>query len=397
MGDGCGRFAAVCRILRVSFCLFIVALAGCSVNKPLPEIVLPPIEDPLPVERLWVRWFVAENHPFRSSLKMAHDADRLYWATPDGDLYALDLKNGRQIWHHRRLGVLTAGVGIDGDYLFVGSREGEVIAVRKTDGHEVWRKTLSSEVIARPRGFNDIVFTQTTDGWLYALNRNDGEIRWRRETKVPLLTLRGAASPAFYQEKVIFGLANGRLIALSVWDGTVSWEVTVAAPRGRSELERIVDVDVDPVVRDSTVYAAAFQGRLVAVDARSGRILWARELSSSHGLAADALAVYVTDDDNAVWAFDRRSGATLWKQDNLNPLTVTAPVTVDRFVVVADDRGMIHWLSREDGREVARFRVDETPVDVEPVVVGDVIYAYCRGGVVDALSLRVPFSEAVER
>ena len=158
---------------------------------------------------------------------------------------------------------------------------------------------------------------------------------------------------------VIIGSDSGKLAALTLKTGTVLWETQIADPRGRTELERMVDIDAQPILMEDVVYVVTFQGRLATVQLDSGRMLWARDISSYSGMALDPYRVYITDSESQVWALNRFNGATLWRQDKLLRRSLTGPVLQGPYLVVADYDGYVHWLKREDGRIVARKRVNQ--------------------------------------
>lgn len=301
-------------------------------------------------------------------------ADGLNW------LRAYDARSGKLRWE-RRTGVsLTGGIARAGDALLVGTRRGEILAYVIKDGAIRWRKTLTSEILAPPAVADGVAVVRTGDGKLFGLNTADGRQLWRFERKVPTLSLHGTGRAVIADGQVFAGFANGKLVALDLEDGSLLWEATVATSQGRSELERMVDVDADPLVAGDTVFAAAYQGRVVALSRDSGRLLWARDLSVYSNMTADECALYVSDAQGAVWALDRASGAALWKQDNLRNRALSAPVLFGDYLVVADFEGYLHWLARDDGRLVGRYHVDAAGVVGAPFPLDGLLYVQGRDG-----------------
>jgi outer membrane protein assembly factor BamB len=189
-------------------------------------------------------------------------------------------------------------------------------------------------------------------------------------------------------DEVFAGLADGKLVSLNLKDGSLLWEETVATPQGRSELERMVDVDANPLVMKDTVYAVAYQGRVVALERSSGRELWSRDISSFQNMTADDHALYISDAQGDIWAFDRASGAALWKQEKLRHRGLSAPVLFDKYIVVADFQGYLHWLARDDGRLVGRYHVSDSAIVGTPFVADDRLYVLESDGAVVALRLK---------
>ncbi len=201
---------------------------------------------------------------------------------------------------------------------------------------------------------------------------------------MPALTLRGTSSPVAGGGVFIAGFANGRLMALLAEQGQVAWEVAVAEPRGRSELERMVDLDADPIVAGNTVYAATFQGRIAAIDIPSGQIEWAREFSTYTSLGQDFSNLYVCDDQGDLWALNRRNGASVWKQDALHLRGLSAPVAYEDYVAVGDFAGYVHLLSRFDGEIIGRLKTDSKGI-ASLHVVGERLLVLGKGGTLSVL------------
>ncbi len=286
------------------------------------------------------------------------DHDHIYAADRGGRVDAFTLESGSSVWRRSLETAVSAGVGDGGDLLLLGG-DAEVMALAKSDGRLSWRAQVSSEVLAAPVRGGDVVVVRTVDGGMYGLDAGDGHRLWRYSQDVPLLSLRGVGEPQIRGGIVVAGFANGHVVALTLQDGRVIWEAALAVARGRTELERMVDVDARLVVDQGVVFAASYQGRIAALTLDSGRLLWTRDFSTYSGIAADGRDLYVSDADGNLWALDRSNGATQWKQGVLHGRALSAPVVQGGAVVVADYEGYLHWLSREDGSLAARSRVIE--------------------------------------
>lgn len=311
---------------------------------------------------------------------------KLYIASGDGQVSALDAKTGKTLWHVDTRARLGGGPGVGDALVLVGTRDGELIALAADDGKEVWRSRVTSEVLSVPSASLGIVVTRAIDGRLFGLSAVDGKRLWTYDRTVPVLTLRGSSSPVLYRGLVIYGSDSGRLTALSQKQGFILWEKSIAFPSGRTELDRIVDIDGDPLVKDDIVYVASYQGSIVALDIKTAKLLWKRNFSSFNGMSADRKNLYVTDDQGNVWAIDRNTGASLWKQDKLLNRQVSGPGVIGDYVVVGDFEGYLHWMSIDDGRFVARTRVDSTGISSLPISDGQRLYSYSKGGTLSALS-----------
>lgn len=370
----------------------LLLLGGCALFQSEniePPAELTEIETTLAVEQLWSRDTGAGTDEHYLHLRPFLHERTLYVADAKGRVAAYDAETGDQRWSVKLKTPLTGGVTGNDDVVIVGSARGEAIALRRDTGVELWRKRLSSEVMAFSEVDIGYVVARTNDGKLHALSAGSGEVVWQAGRTTPALSLRGAGRPLMAFGAVIAGFDNGKLAAFSLERGNTLWETTVAAPRGQSELDRMVDLDGEMTLVGETLYIASYQGRVVAVNLRDGRIQWARDMSSFAGLAADSRHVYVSDEVSAVWALDRFSGATMWRQDKLRLRSVSAPAVVNDYIVVGDYEGYLHWLRQSDGDFVARDRVDGDPVRVQPVVHGNTLYVLSAGGELAAVAIGV--------
>jgi outer membrane protein assembly factor BamB len=297
--------------------------------------------------------------------------ERVYVADRNGAVRAYTLDTGRELWNTRTRTSLSAGPGVGDDLVVVGSSNADLIALDADSGEERWRTSVSSEVLAVPQIYRGIVVVQTVDGNLAGLDAATGERRWIQSRTVPVLTLRGTSTPLIEGGSVIAGFANGKMLALDALSGRPLWEAVVAVPSGRSELQRMVDLDADAVVRDGVLYVTSFQGQMAAVGLRDGRLLWQRDMSAYAGIAVDSQQVYVSDENSEVWALDRGTGASLWKQGALRRRALTGPAVAGAYVVVGDFEGYVHLLSRLDGSIAGRERVDRAGILAAPLPLGD--------------------------
>ena len=314
--------------------------------------------------------------------------DRIVTAGREGTLNVYDLKSGDELAEIELDIPLSGGVGGTEDIWLVGSRNGELIAVSAESEDILWRTGVPSEILARPVVYNrNTVLVRTADGQVLGVDIQTGRISWNHAMTLPTLTLRGSSSPILSRSHFYTGLENGRLIAMSPIDGEVIWDVALTVPEGRSEIQRLVDIDGKSELYGRILYAASYHGRIAAIDVTRGQFLWARSFSSHTGVSVSKDAVYSSDDRSHIWALDRNNGATLWKQDKLQARSVTRPVIFKDFIVVGDFEGYLHVLSRFDGRFIARVRVDSDGILVPPIVDGDSILVLTRDGYLAAYTL----------
>jgi outer membrane protein assembly factor BamB len=314
--------------------------------------------------------------------------DRVFAADRKGEVQARDRLKGDRLWSVDTELALSSGPVIGDDTLILGTSNAELLALNSNDGSLAWKTTLSSEVIALPRVENDLVVVRTSDGKLTGIDRKTGATRWYHERMVPALSIRSRGSPAIADDLVLDGYGGGKLSALGLNDGKPVWEATIAVPHGRSEVERLVEIDSDPIVRGDTAYVTGYQGGVAAVGLKDGEVLWRHgEFSSCAGMADSRRALFITDVNSDVWRLDPRNGADLWKQAELHQRRLTGPALVKDYLVVGDFEGYLHLLSQDDGSLVGRLKIDDEPIEAAPVVRDDVIYVYSDGGVLAAVAV----------
>jgi outer membrane protein assembly factor BamB len=289
------------------------------------------------------------------------EGGRVYAASEEGPVSVVEEETGRVVSRIDTKKKLSSGVEVGEDRVIVGTSKGEVVALDAAGG-TVWTTAVGGEVIAPVSVSRKVAVVRTADGRIYGLSTEDGKRRWVFQRPMPSLLLRSEAGVKAMGADVLAGYPNGKMIALDIEDGSLTWEVTVSQPRGATDLERIADVAGLPVIDGNNVCAAAFQGKVACFEIQSRNQLWSRELSTALALSADTRYVYVVDDSGAVHALDKGSGASVWKQDRLQYRKLTAPMLVAGLVVVGDGFGYLHALSTEDGSIVGRLATDGSAV-----------------------------------
>jgi outer membrane protein assembly factor BamB len=297
------------------------------------------------------------------------EGDAVY-AVGGNRVVRIAVSTGNIVWKTDTGVKLSAGAGVGQGLVLAGGGKGELLALDMAGGQLHWKVGLSSEVTGQMLAVNDMVIARTGDGRVHGLAAADGSRKWLYTRNLPALSLRGSGGMVVRDEVLYAGFPGGKLVALNAANGAQLWEATVALPRGATELERVTDVMGNPVVDERQVCAVAYQGRVACFDRHNGALLWSRDTSSNSGLAMDEYNVYVTDDKDAVTAYDKTSGRAGWRQDKLAHRQVTAPLALGAWVVVADGEGYVHVVSSDDGSFVARARVDGSvhaaPVDIGP-------------------------------
>ncbi|MCK5888501.1 MAG: outer membrane protein assembly factor BamB [Methylococcales bacterium] len=364
--------------------------SGGEDNKEPPA----PLVDYKPELTIKERWseHASEGEGDESFLSLVIGAsdENILIADIEGLIQVRKMNTGDLVWEKETRYAFSAGPGIHGNTAILATSNAEIIAVNLTTGRRKWHTTVSSEVLAKPIVLDKSVIIRTSDGKVIALDKWTGSQLWVFEKNVPALSIRGTGTPLVINDNIIAGYANGKLLELRLSDGKTGWETSIDIPRGRSEVERLVDLDVDPIVADGVIFISSYQGGTSAVIAMDGDVLWRNEdVSSNTGISHDWRYLYVSDTKDQVWQLDQRTGASLWKQDALKHRTLTAPVAYEDYVIVGDYEGYIHWLSVNDGRQLARIRVSDSPIESKPVVIDKVVYVYAKDGTLAALEAKL--------
>jgi outer membrane protein assembly factor BamB len=365
-----------------------VLLAGCGLfgddDEELEPAELIDFETKVPVKRLWSTKIGGDAEFLRVALRPMGDGNRIYAASINGNVVALDPENGKQVWRNKLDIGLSSGPGVGEGLVVVVATDGFVIALSAEDGTERWRAYVSGESLATPLVYDEWVVVQTVDNKLTALSIFDGTERWSLEQSTPALTMRGSTSPQAVGQNVVTGFDNGRVMAINLESGDIEWDSMLAPPSGRSDLDRLSDIDGDIAVVGQDLYASGYQGRIASLAAESGQVLWARELSTYAGVTADWNNIYSTLQNGELIALNRRSGTELWRQSVLLRREPTAPVSFRMTVVVGDLEGYLHFFSNVDGEPAARVRAGKSAIVSTPLVMADRLFVQSDDGKVSA-------------
>lgn len=381
--------------------LILLITAGCSMvtdqvtsfmggeDNSVPPTPLEDIKQQISIEKLWNQSIGDGSDEQYLKLVPEYSQDKVFVADSDGEVNAIDAQTGKILWSHDTDSKITGGPGASNNIVMVGTGEAELISLSAETGEEIWRTRVSSEILATPVMSDNIVVARTIDGKVFGLDAGNGKRLWVYDRTVPTLTLRGTSAPVIAGDYVIAGFDEGRLAAIELHTGKLVWETRIALGSGRSELERMVDIDAEPVIVDDVIYVATFQGRIAALSLDSGRILWTRDISSYAGLCADKSAIYITDDNSEIWSLDRFTGNSIWKQDKLQARAATGPDIIGNMIVVGDLEGYLHWLDKDTGNIVGRNRISKNMIIAPPVSASDILFSYASDGILGAFNYSV--------
>jgi outer membrane protein assembly factor BamB len=403
------------KIVKHSFLFLLIAssvlLTSCTTvsnwfyeDEELETRRLKPIEARFTPTQAWSVELGDGIDKFYSKLRPAVAYDKVFAANRQGLVNAYDKATGKKIWSKDFAtydeGGLSSGIsklwsngfsakiagGISVAYetVFFGTENGEVVALDANTGEQKWVTTVKGEVLAAPAIDAGIVLVNTGSGSIFALNADDGEEVWSSESDVPPLSLRGVSSPAAVNGGAIIGTATGKLIVNILETGQTAWEQVISSATGVTELERIVDIDSEPLVSGGNVYVISYDGTLASVELRSGRVIWKRDYKSFRRMSLSGSTLYLVDINSNVYALDSRNGVELWSQGALKQRLLTGVTSVGNYLVAGDKFGYLHWFDQVDGKIVARLEVGDDDEDEgiyhSPVVDGDILYTQTRDG-----------------
>jgi outer membrane protein assembly factor BamB len=385
-------------IKRLGLMVAVLALAGCETiggwfddddYDATAPVELTDIVETVELDRRWSTSVGDGQGDGLYRINPLLDKGVIYAASADGELLAVNADTGRKQWQTDLELPISGGVGKYEDSLFLGGADGLVFRLNAEDGSEVWRATVSGEVLAAPQGNGRVVIAQSYDGKLTGFDFETGEKLWSYTSDVPVLTLRGTSTPILIGDVAVAAFADGKVVAVSTESGNVVWEARVAVSQGRSEIERIVDIDGTMALQGSELFVAAYQGRIVAIDTRAGRKLWQRNVSAVSGVALGFGNVYVADEDGTLSAFLRNGQGIRWQNIELGYRELSRPTPISSYVAVVDFAGYLHLFSQVDGQIVGRERPDSDGARADMIANGNTLYVYGNSGDLIAYDIRV--------
>ena len=367
-----------------------VLAAGCSSNskKELPPAELTDFKEEVVLQKQWSRSVGDGQGETYNMLIPAIEGENIFAADTTGVVMSVKRSTGDVVWKKELDKPVSGAVGVGFGMVMVGTLKGEVIVLDESTGEEKWHARVTSEVLAAPSTNGDVVVVQTQDDRVVGFDAATGTQRWIYESTPAVLTLRGTGAPIVTNHLAIAGLSTGKVVALETSNGVPAWEQRVAIPQGRSELDRVVDIDGGLLLSGGTLYVATYQGRVAGLELESGRVLWQRDASSYAGVAQGFGSVYVSLANGTVEGIDERSSTALWSNDSLARRQLGAPEVFSSYVAVGDMEGYLHLLSQVDGRFVGREKIDGDGLRARPLVSGNTIYVFGNSGKLEALTIK---------
>ncbi len=317
----------------------------------------------------WTLLYAPLNSADTKGLAVAEDAQRLYMGMSNGMVTAFYRQSqstwaAQVAWQLLLESPVLAGPALLDHTLYIGTAKGQLVAIDPESGQVRWMKQLSSSIVARPVIADKLLLLRTLDSKLYALNPADGEVRWQLSHEAPALALQGESAPVVLDDIVILGWENGLLEGVNLANGEVKWQQRIAQPKGSTDLERMVDVQATPYFFNGQLYAVAYHGKLVSIDPYTGRIYWAKTLSSYRDMAFVEDRLLVIDDDDVVHAIDLITGTEIWQQPlfKFRQLTDLRTSTHAHYVLTGDKDGLVHWIDVRHGQLAGRLKHHSQPI-----------------------------------
>ena len=358
------------KIRFLALVLFILFLNGCSAfgwlkfwdseEEEEGPAQLFAINESVEIYTDWAESFGNDNN-FGKLIPSVYEG-KVYFINSEGYLASLNEKSGKVEWSKSTNDIISGGIDVNFKTITYGTLDGDLVALDYRDGNELWRSQASSEILTPPTTDGNMLIAQTGDGRIAGYDFNSGEQQWFHQTTLPRLTLRGTSRPYINQGFIFAGFANGKIAMIYPDSGAIRFEIPVTINEGKSELERIIDIDGQSLIINDLLIAASYQGNITAINLREGRPAWQEDISTIKDLTANGNRVMAVDEKDTIKAFGVATGAILWEQDDLKLRKLTSPVSIKNFVAVGDLEGYVHLLDAKNGDFLGRKKISRKPI-----------------------------------
>ena len=374
--------------------LFMIFLNGCSAfgwlkfwdseEEEEGPAELFAINESVEIYTDWAESFGNENN-FGRLIPSVYEG-KVYFISSEGYLASLNEESGKVEWSKSTNDIVSGGIDVNFKTITYGTLDGDLVALDYRDGKELWRSQTSSEILTPPTTDGNMLIAQTGDGRIAGYDFKSGERQWFHQTTLPRLTLRGTSRPYINQGFIFTGFANGKIAMIYPDSGAIRFEIPVTINEGKSELERIIDIDGKSLITNDLLIAASYQGNITAINLREGRPAWQEDISTIKDLTSNGNRVMAVDENDSVKAFGVATGAILWEQNDLKLRKLTSPVSIKNFVAVGDMEGYIHLLDAKNGDFLGRKKISRQPI-LELTSERDFLLAVDESGKLFKLSL----------
>ncbi|BCA95528.1 outer membrane protein assembly factor BamB [Legionella antarctica] len=355
-------------------------------NTPKPKD-LKQIQPRVKVSQNWSSP-VGKAHKAKEYLKLKPviRGDIIYTADVSGLIQAVNKSDGKISWSTQLKHGIVSGPSVSEGFIAVGTNASTVTLLNQADGKQLWQNKVSGEVLSSPALSHQKVVAKTIDGKVFAFDAVNGKQLWTAEHGSPSLVLKASSSPIIVDNLVLIGFSDGQLDALELQTGRLVWQRSIAYATGASDVERLVDIDSDPIVKDKVAYLASYQGYIGALSLTDGQFIWRKQGSVYKNMVLSSDTLYLTDSNDVIWSLDKRTGHVNWKQTSLKARGLTEPVIIGNDLVVGDKTGYLHFIGSQTGELLARSQLPGA-VTISPNVVGNKLYVLTDNGMLNQLSV----------
>lgn len=355
-------------------------------NTPKPK-ELKQIDPKLNISQ---NWTVPVGKPHKNNeylkLKPVIRGDVIYTADASGLVQAVRKRDGINQWSLQLNHGVVSGPAVADGFVAVGTNASTLVLINQIDGKELWHAKVSSEILSPPAISHKKVVAKTIDGKVFAFDVVSGKQLWMADHGSPSLVLKASSSPIILDNLVLIGFSDGKLDALELQTGRVIWQRSIAYATGSSDVERLVDIDADPIVKDNVAYLASYQGYIGALSLSDGQFIWRKPGSVYKNMVLSSNTLFLTDTKDVIWSIDSKTGHVNWKQTALKARGLTEPVLIGNDLVVGDKTGYVHIFEKQTGDLLARSQLSGG-VSFSPNVTGKDLYVLTDNGMLNKLSV----------
>lgn len=375
------------QLILVTVTILGLTACGSEVDNTIQPVALNTIHQQLTLQPSWQAQVGSGTDGQYLRLTPAISGKKIFAASYEGQIVALDRHKGDVKWHKQLPHKITSGLTTGANNIYVGTQEGELYALSQKDGHIIWHHTVANAVLAQPAYAHQQVFAKSLDGTIAAFSAKSGHRQWHYQTNVPVIRLYAAGQPRVEGKRVIVGFASGQLMAFNRHSGDLLWQQQVAYPQGSNPVQQMVDITVAPQVKDHHVFVASYQGKAAALNLKTGQPLWGHKLSAYAGIAQGGNNLYVVDGQGHVWSLDDDNGMVNWHNTQLQGRQLSAPKLADGYLFVGDLDGYLHVLNGQTGNIVSRIHAVDSPIIAKPLLKDHTVYLYSKNGQLKAVKL----------
>ena len=369
-------------ILLISF--FIISCQSDKKEEDKPT-ELKDLKSMISIEKIWSKKTLSD-FPI-GEINIVFNQENIFLFSEEGNVFALNLF-GKEVWTNNFDEQISSGLGYGFKSLFFATENGKIVSIDAESGNKLWESNVNGEVLSSPSTNGVIVAVQTSNGKITALDFNDGSFKWEYQSTVSPLSLRGTSKPVFDKGFIFVGFGNGNLVKIESRSGVVQWEVPVTVSQGVSEIERMIDIDADPVIaQNGLAYAVTYQGDLSAIDIEQGRTLWRNPTSSTKNIIHTKNTTFIIDSSDTVKSYDGVKGDILWVLEDLKLRQLTSPKKYKNYLISGDYEGYLHLIDLNTGLIEGRTRPSRQAVK-EVFVYKDIFFSLDDSGRISALKFK---------